>query len=113
MALKAQPEKTMTDYLAIARAAMERKRLQNVESGNPAVEPLETVLRGRAVELWCDPAGGRLWIVADEEDARRLGERRGEVLTAAELRCVLRIEDRELAAEVLRWKRRFDGRLGE
>lgn len=41
-------------------------------------EPLEGVLKGLAIELWSDRAG-RLFIVADEEDARRLGEPRGTV----------------------------------
>jgi hypothetical protein len=34
---------------------------------------LESVLSGLVIELWSDPAG-RLFIVADEDDAQRLGE---------------------------------------
>ena len=70
-------------------------------------------LRGQAIELWSDAAGGRLFIVADERDVALLNERRGEVLTAHELRLVVRITDPTAAAEVLRWKRTFDGRLSE
>jgi hypothetical protein len=40
-----------------------------------------------------------------------LAERRGEVLTVDELRLVVRIEDPVFAAELLRWKRKFDGTL--
>jgi hypothetical protein len=40
-------------------------------------------LKGQAIELWWDYAGGRAFIVADEEDAqeaiRRSGAHRGEV----------------------------------
>jgi len=74
---------------------------------------LGTNLRGKAIELWSDAAGGRLFIVADERDAALLNERRGEVLTADELRLVVKITDPKDAAEVLRWKRTFDGRLSE
>lgn len=73
-------------------------------------EPLEAVLKGRAVELWSD-AAGQLFIVADEEDARRLGEPRGTVYTAAELRRVVQISDPALVLEIYEWKRRFNGRV--
>ncbi len=53
----------------------------------------------------------RLSHFLDEADAARLGERRGEVLTAAELRLVVRISDPEAAAEVLHFKRTLDGRI--
>lgn len=72
---------------------------------------LPECLKGRAIELWSDAAGGRLFIVADEADAARLNQRRGEVLTADELRMVIQITDPEAAAEVLHWKRTFDGCL--
>jgi hypothetical protein len=73
---------------------------------------LEAVLRGRAIELWSDSAGG-LFIVADEEDARLLSEPRGNVYTAAELRRVVQIGDPAIVLEIHEWKRMFDGRVRE
>jgi hypothetical protein len=73
-------------------------------------EPLEDVLKGSVVELWSD-AAGRLFIVADEDDARRLGEPRGTVYTAAELRRVVQIADPSIVHEIHEWKRAFNGRL--
>jgi hypothetical protein len=49
---------------------------------------LEDVLKGRAIELWFDASGETFWLVADEADAAKLGERRGTVYTAAEARRV-------------------------
>jgi hypothetical protein len=61
-----------------------------------AVAPLEVVLPGLAVELWSDRAG-RLFLVADEADARRVmarfGALRGEVYTAAEARRIVAVSD--------------------
>jgi hypothetical protein len=73
--------------------------------------PLESVLKGRAIELWSDALGERFWLVADEEDAILLGERRGRIYTAAEARCVIQIGDPSVVAEVHRWKQRFNGML--
>jgi hypothetical protein len=73
-------------------------------------ESLEGVLKGLAIELWSDAAGG-LFIVTDEDDARRLGEPRGTVSTAAELRRVVQIRDPAIVREIHGWKRTFDGRL--
>jgi len=73
---------------------------------------LESALKGRALELWSN-AAGHLFIVADEEDARRLGERRGIVYTAAELRRVTRISDPAIVLEIHEWKQKFDGRIRE
>ena len=75
-------------------------------------EPLEGVLKGLAIELWSDRAGC-LFIVADEDDARRLGEPRGTVYTAAELRRVVQIDDPATVLEIHEWKRTFDARLRE
>ena len=75
-------------------------------------EPLEGVLKGLAIELWSD-AAGCLFIVADEEDARRLGEPRGTVYTAAEMRRVVQIGDSATVLEIHEWKRTFDARLRE
>jgi hypothetical protein len=73
---------------------------------------VESVLKGLAVELWSD-AAGRLFIVANEEDARRLGEPRGIVYTAAEVRRVIQIGDPAIVREIHEWKRAFDGNVRE
>ena len=70
---------------------------------------LETFLKGSAVELWSDALGERFWLVADEEDAAKLGEPRGTVYTAPEARRVIQIGDPATVAEIHEWKRRFDG----
>ena len=94
----------MTDYLRIAREAAAQ-----ATAGAP---DLSEILRGRVLELWSDAAGGTLFIVSDEADAARLNQRRGEMLTVDELRLVVKLGPAE-AAEVLRWKREFDGNLSE
>jgi hypothetical protein len=71
---------------------------------------LESILKGLVVELWCDAAGG-LFIVADEDDALRLGVPRGSVYTAAEMRRVVQIGDPAIVVEIHEWKRTFNGRL--
>ena len=80
-----------------------------------ASKPLEIVLKGRAVELW-STVDGRLFLVADEDDARRtiarFGARRGEVYTAAEARRIIAVNDPEAVAEIREWKRQFDGLIG-
>lgn len=96
----------MPDYLSIARRALERPK----EPRQPG--PLEDVLKGLAVELWSD-AAGCLFIVADEDDARRLGEPRGTVCTAAEMRRVIQIGDPATVLEIHEWKRKFNGRVWE
>ncbi|MBI1789591.1 MAG: hypothetical protein HYR60_18820 [Acidobacteria bacterium] len=75
-------------------------------------EPLDGVLKGLAIELWSDRAGC-LFIVADEEDARRLGEPRGTVYTADELRRVVQIGDPAIVLEIHEWKRTFNARVRE
>lgn len=96
----------MPDYLSIARRALDRPK----EPGQP--QPLEEVLKGQAIELWSD-AAGRLFLVADEDDARRLGEPRGTVYTAAEIRRIVRVADPAIVLEIHEWKRTFNGRLRE
>lgn len=78
----------------------------------PEIPPLEEVLKGRAVELYLAD-GDRLFIVADEADAARLGEPRGAIYTAAELHRVIQIADPSVVAEVHRWKRAFNGSVRE
>jgi hypothetical protein len=83
----------------------------------PAPEPLPAAhsLKGTAVELWCDHAGGRMFIVADEADAqeamKRFGTHRGEVWIPAELELVGRIEDQAIRDEIADFKRQIGGRL--
>ena len=96
----------MPDYLSIARRALERRE----KPMQP--EPLEDVLKGLAIELWSDAAGS-LFLVADEDDARRLGEPRGTVYTAAEMRRVVQIRDPATVLEIHEWKRKFNGRVRE
>ena len=83
---------------------------------NPPAEresaSLEAVLKAMAVELWSD-AAGRLFIVADEDDALRLGGPRGSVYTAAEMRRVVQIGDPAIVLEIHEWKRTFNARLQE
>ena len=77
-------------------------------SGEAAeIRPLEEVLKGRAVELYLAD-GDRLFIVADEADAAKLGEPRGTIYTAEEARRVIQIADPSVVAEVHRWKREFN-----
>ena len=96
----------MPDYLTIARRALDLPP-QTGQSHS-----LDLVLKGLAVELWSD-AVGRLFIVADEEDARRLGQPRGTVYTAAEVQRVIRIGDPDIVRKVHEWKRTFDGPFPE
>lgn len=71
------------------------------------------MLRGRAIELWSDAWGERFWLVADEEDATKLGETRDSVYTAAEARRVVQVGDPAMVLEIHEWKRTFNGRLRE
>jgi len=115
------------DYLEIARRALQRWQTQaepdppqlakiEAESGTALArartEPLELVLKGQAIELW-STAAGRLFLVADEADARltmeRFAARRGEIYTAAEARRIVTVNDKSVVAEIHEWKRRFDG----
>jgi hypothetical protein len=93
-----------------ARKAEALAKLSN--SASPQVDALEMVLQGRAIELW-STAAGRLFLVADEGDARtaseRLGARRGEIYTAAEARRIIAVGDPSTVAEIHDFKRRLDG----
>ena len=96
----------MPNYLSVARRALERPEAPRQP------ESLEDVLKGLAIELWSNDAG-RLFLVADEEDARRLGEPRGTVYAADELRRVIQIGDPATVLEIHEWKRKFNGRVRE
>ena len=91
----------MSDYLEIARKVMSERQ----------AESLEAVLQGRAIELWWSEDNQSLFIVADEEDARRLGEPRGSVYTADEVRRVIIINDPVTVQKIHAWKRRFNAIL--
>lgn len=84
--------------------------LANTSPAAQQAGSLESLLRGLAIELWSD-AAGCLFIVADEDDARRLGEPRGAVYTAAEMRRVVQIGDPAIVLEIHEWKRKFNGRV--
>jgi len=92
--------------------AMETLRHNRETALQKIEDELESVLKGQAIELYLAD-GDRLFIVADEAGAAMVGERRGLVYTAAEVRSVIRIEDPATVAEVHRWKKEFDGILGE
>ncbi len=99
----------MRDYLEIARRVMrERGGSQEPEP----TEPLESVLKGKAIELY-QANGDRLFIVADEDDARLLSELRGTIYTATEVRWVVSIADPSTVAEIHRWKRAFNATVSE
>jgi hypothetical protein len=80
------------------------------------IEPLESLLKDRVIELWSD-SEGRLFLVADQADARRamerLGARRGEIYTAAEARRIIAVNDPAIVTEIHNWKRQFDGVVRE
>jgi hypothetical protein len=120
-----------TDYLEIARRYLREHRDENqpkvmiaasteeqADSDLPrqrrpqAAAGSESTLKGRAVELW-STAAGRLFLVADEEDARltmeRFGVRRGEIYTSPEVRRIIEVNDPTTVGEIHEWKRRFDG----
>jgi len=110
-----------TDYVEIARRVIQNRGAKSERSGltdarERQPERLETVLKGHAVELWSTSAG-RLFLVADEEDARlameREGALRGEVYTASEVRRIIAVRDPKVAAEIHQWKRAFDGVVRE
>jgi len=70
---------------------------------------LEEVLKGTAIALYCDVVSETLWIVADEEDARLLAERRGVVYTADEVRLIASIDnDPEIIRSVHEFKSTFN-----
>ncbi len=102
---------TSVNYLEIARRAIRERN----ENANPRPEgatipepPLESILKGSVIELWCDRTGDRFWLVADEDDAGKLGESRGNVYTAVEARRIIRIKDPKIVAEVHCWKRKMN-----
>ena len=77
-------------------------------ASEPESARLESLLKGKAVELW-STSSGRLFIVADDEDAALVEQPRGIVHTAAEVRRVVRIGDPAIVREIHEWKRQFNG----
>src|SRR5437763_15386226 len=75
-------------------------------------ESLEAVLKGRSVEL-CLKNGDRLFLLADEEDVRLLGELRGSIYTGAEIRRIVAIGDPAVVARVHQYKRSLDATVSE
>lgn len=65
---------------------------------------LEGVLKDTAICWELDATGERLWIVADEDDAKALGKPRGEVYTAEEVRIIASIGDRQSVADLRAFK---------
>jgi hypothetical protein len=76
------------------------------------ISPLEETLKGRAMELYL-AGGDRVFIVADEADAAKLGEPRGTIYTAAEVHRIVQVADPNVVAEVHRWKRQFNATVGD
>lgn len=111
------------DYLEIARRVIRNRaqppadeKVATDHALRAALESAELVLKGHAVELWANSTG-RLFLVADEEDARLAMERfrapRGETYSVAEARCIVGVGDPEVVTEIHKWKRRFDGTVRE
>ncbi len=69
-----------------------------------------------AIELWHDGMG-RLWIVADEEDAAaimtRKGVGRGAIWTGPEIECIARVVDPTLRGAIAHFKKTLNGRATE
>ena len=72
-------------------------------------------LKGAAVAIYSQAAGGTAWVVADEEDAlqvmEKLGVSSGEIWTPEEVELAAQLNDPVLASELAGWKRRFGGAL--
>lgn len=104
------------EALALLAESLTEQRFTVMSTEPATAEPLESVLKDRAIELW-STATGRLFLVPDEEDARRamerFGARRGETYTAAEARRIIAVKDPAVVAEIHDWKRRFDGVVRE
>jgi hypothetical protein len=98
---------------AYVRTLTTRALASDLDSSPSNNQPLEMVLKGLAVELWSDTLGERFWIVSDEVDVARLGEPRGSVYTASEVRHVVSVNDPEIVAEIHRWKRMMNASISQ
>jgi hypothetical protein len=104
------------EALALLAESLTERRLADMSTESTKAELLESVLKNRAIELW-STAAGRLFLVADEENAHqaieRFRARRAEIYTAAEARRIIAVNNPAIVAEIQEWKRRFDGVVRE
>ena len=68
--------------------------------------PVQRGVKGWAIELWTD--GQRYWLVADDKDANRLNEPRGNLYAVSEIQLIARVTDAATVAEIRQWNRRFE-----
>ena len=81
-----EPTKT-SEMDSVVFAGVTLAEIQKIEAEPGQAEvPLEDALKGKAIELAA--AGGVVFLVSDEDAARRLGEPRGVVFTAEEIRVM-------------------------
>ena len=102
------------DYLEIARQHLRREAAQAaLSSPEPdRAAAIEDALKGRAVLVVVDADGTRCWIVADAEDAAKLGDVGTDpVLTRDEIRILAAIREPEIRAELLAFNRLLRGTL--
>lgn len=104
--------KGKAEALALLAESLTERGPTPASTETAEVEPLESFLKNRAIELW-STAAGRLFLVADDEDARRVKERfgapRGEIYTVTEARQIIAVNNPAVVAEIHQWKKRFDG----
>jgi len=70
-------------------------------------------LKDHAIRIWSELVGEDVWLVADDEDAQRLGEPRGRVYTLAEAKVLAGARRSRQILEVHDWKKTFDAVLTE
>ena len=99
---------TLRQHKAKIVEALGRRSDPHVNQPGGPNRNLERVLKGQAIALYCDSLKQTLWLVADEEDARLLGERRGVIYTADEIRLVASIDDSEFVRDVHAFKNEFN-----
>lgn len=88
-----------------------RARVRPIRQPEPA-RAVEDVLKGRAVLVVLDGSGDRCWLVADAEDAAALGDVGDDaVSTRGEIRILAAIEDADVLADVMAFKRELKGRF--
>ena len=91
------------ELMRLTREAVERSQAES--------QTLEEILKGNAVAMYCDEISQTLWLVADQEDAVKLGERRGVVYTAPEIRLVASIDDPEWVRAAHVFKDKFNAEM--
>jgi hypothetical protein len=93
----------MANYVETANRVLAERRMRQ--------QSREWVLKGHAVELWW--RGESLWLVADEQDARLLGEPRGSVYTTEEVEYLATIRDPVIVFEIHAWKKAMGAEILE